>query len=647
MQYRPEIDGLRALAVVPVVLFHAGFLAGGFVGVDVFFVISGFLITSVILADMQAERFTLFGFYERRARRILPALVVVILACLPPAWFWLSPRDFKDFGQSIIAALGSVSNVLFWMESGYFESRAELKPLLHTWSIGVEGQFYLVFPLVLLGLVRLGMRWTGYGLAALCVASLALSVWLTSAAPQAAFYLAPSRGWELFAGALGALARPSRMVLHARGWLCDVASAAGLALVIASIVMFDKQTPFPGIYALLPVAGALSIVVFADRGTCVGRLLANTWLVRVGLISYSVYLWHQPLFAFARYRSLTEPHPLVLWVLIALSFALAWVTWAWVERPFRRRSIVATPTFVTAAGVVCVAVGAVGYYGHATDGAPNREWGNNAAIVSTGLPSRIRGQCHVLKGRRAYPDVDCQYHVTGGSWAVLGDSHGVEISAVLADALKATGDGVHQFTSSACGPGVFAGSTVAGCGWWYRDALDAILASREIKSVVVTFRLNAYLFSFNAEPVSGASAALMRQARAAALEGLQRTLTVLTDAGKNVFLMLQVPELPIDGPRMVAASQQLTGVGFEAEGVSMGTWSRRSAYVVRQLPTLPRSVVVVDPAAVLCDKTACFAVKDGQLLYFDNHHVSLAGARLVVAELLRRAKAEGSGGVSR
>ncbi len=203
MDYRREIDGLRALAVLPVILFHAGFkiFSGGFVGVDVFFVISGFLITTILLSELEAGNFSLINFYERRARRILPVLFFVMLLCLPFAWIWLIPDDMKSFSQSVVAVSLYASNILFWGTSGYFDSAAELKPLLHTWSLAVEEQYYLFFPVFLMLAWRFGKRWIFNCLVFVFILSLALAQWWSSSMPMAGFFLLPARGWELLIGA--------------------------------------------------------------------------------------------------------------------------------------------------------------------------------------------------------------------------------------------------------------------------------------------------------------------------------------------------------------------------------------------------------------------------------------------------------------
>jgi peptidoglycan/LPS O-acetylase OafA/YrhL len=358
-KYRPEIDGLRAIAVLPVILFHAGFetFSGGFVGVDVFFVISGYLITTIILAELEQGKFSIVNFYERRARRILPALFLVMLVCIPFAWFWLVPSDMKDFSQSLVAVSVFASNILFWLESGYFDTSAELKPLLHTWSLAVEEQYYVLFPLFLMLFWRLGKRWILVPLGLVFVASLSVAEWAAYAKPSAAFYLLPTRGWELLIGAFAAfyLSKVSRKefskgVSEFCGWL-------GVTLILYAVFAYSKTTQFPGLYALVPTLGTVLVILFATQQTTVAKFVGNRAFVGVGLISYSAYLWHQPLFAFARQRSLTEPSHTVFLVLSVLALVLAYFSWRYVEAPFRskirvKRSQVFTLAFLISAGFI-------------------------------------------------------------------------------------------------------------------------------------------------------------------------------------------------------------------------------------------------------------------------------------------------------
>jgi peptidoglycan/LPS O-acetylase OafA/YrhL len=343
MKYRAEIDGLRALAVLPVILFHAGFewFSGGFVGVDVFFVISGYLITTIIISEMAEGKFSIVNFYERRARRILPALFFVLVACLPFAWLWLTPADLKEFGQSLVAVTTFSSNILFWWQSGYFDTAAELKPLLHTWSLAVEEQYYILFPIFLMFTWRLGIKWVLLLLSVLFVTSLGLAVWATQYAEHpkiitGAFFLLPTRGWELLIGVFAAFYLKYRT--HIKSHTVNQAlSLLGFGMIVYSILAFDENTPFPSLYALIPTVGAGLLIMCAVPKTVVHNLLSLKFFVGIGLISYSAYLWHQPLFAFARHRSVSvdDLSESILITLCLASLLLAWISWKFVEAPFR------------------------------------------------------------------------------------------------------------------------------------------------------------------------------------------------------------------------------------------------------------------------------------------------------------------------
>ncbi|NJM31549.1 MAG: acyltransferase [Rhizobiales bacterium] len=308
--YRPEIDGLRALAVVPVMLFHGGVtgFSGGFTGVDVFFVISGYLITSILLEEQRSGRFSIAGFYERRARRILPALFLVAICTIPFAWMWMPDRQLEEFGQSLMATSLFVSNIHFWAESNYFGSAAEEKPLLHTWSLAIEEQFYLLFPLLLAFVWWFRKRWLLPVTIIIAAVSLALALLPLAIEQETRFFLIPARAWELLAGAALAMLLQDTALKESRiKPVAGVLAGVGVLLLIASMASIDQSTAFPGPATILPVLGTALIIAFADGTNWTGRLLGSPALVGIGLISYSAYLWHQPLFAFARLRSLNEP----------------------------------------------------------------------------------------------------------------------------------------------------------------------------------------------------------------------------------------------------------------------------------------------------------------------------------------------------
>lgn len=382
LSYRREIDGLRALAVVPVLLFHAKFgpFSGGFVGVDVFFVISGYLITSIILNELQHEKFSFLSFYERRARRILPALFVVMLACTTLACLWMMPDELKNFGQSLVATTLISNNVLLAITSGYWKLASEFKPLLHTWSLGVEEQYYLIFPVLL---VLAWKRIKAHTLSVLIIAfvsSLVLSQYAVYKYPFVTFYALPTRAWELLLGAMAAVylnrngARPGSMAIK------QFSSLAGLLMIVGSIALFDEATPTPSLYALIPTVGAILIILYAAEGTIAYCLLGSRWMVAIGLISYSLYLWHQPLFAFARIYLQTPPSQALYSVLIAVAFLLAYISWKLVENPFRKKTVVKGSVFWSLTVAFISGYTAFGLYLNQTYGMASRVFDSSVKI---------------------------------------------------------------------------------------------------------------------------------------------------------------------------------------------------------------------------------------------------------------------------
>ena len=338
MSYRPEIDGLRAIAVLSVILFHAHapLLPGGFLGVDIFFVISGFLITGVIAEDLRQRRFSLAYFWERRVRRIAPALLATIALTTPFALWLMLPDDLENYGQSVVATLLFSNNILLWLTSGYFALEASFKPLMHTWSLGVEEQYYLLVPLLALALSRAadaGIARLRLAMLIITLASFALCLWAAKAEPIANFLMLPTRAWQLGLGALAALYRSRLIALSGRARPALV--GAGLAMILMPMWLFSEADPLPGLPTLVPVLGAALLLALAEGGGLVGRLLSLAPMRAVGLISYSAYLVHQPVLALARIASLKAPPPMLMLALVLPILGLAALSWRFVEQPFR------------------------------------------------------------------------------------------------------------------------------------------------------------------------------------------------------------------------------------------------------------------------------------------------------------------------
>ena len=334
MKYRAEIDGLRALAVLPVILFHAGFdwFSGGFIGVDVFFVISGYLITTILIKDIEDNGISTIAFYERRVRRILPALFFVMLVCIPFAWMWMLPDALENFGQSLVSTSLFSNNLLLMVTSGYWDLASEYKPLMHTWSLAVEEQFYIIFPIFLIFAWRFGKNKVLWLIIFLSLISFTLSEYGWRLNSNTNFYNSLTRAWELLAGSIAAIVAYQKGLKNNNGL-----ALLGLIAVLYSIFGFNEETPFPSAFTLVPVIGSVLIILYADNRTFTAKILSTKILVGIGLISYSLYLWHQPIFAFARIYKQNIITDFESYIYVLLSIFLAFLTWKYVETPFRKK----------------------------------------------------------------------------------------------------------------------------------------------------------------------------------------------------------------------------------------------------------------------------------------------------------------------
>ena len=351
MLYRREIDGLRAIAVVSVVAYHAkvpGF-TGGYLGVDIFFVISGFLICSILLADLARGKFSLIVFYERRARRILPALSFVVALTFPLAWYILQPVKFVEFAESVCSTIIFGANIYFWRTTSYFDDDAENSPLLHTWSLAVEEQFYIIFPLALYILFRYNRARMILLFVTLALISLLIAEVGWRWKPEANFYLPTGRAWELLIGAIVAMLLSGRQI--GRSWRGDMLGMGGLVLILWSIFVLDDTIPVPSLYTGVPVLGTALVLVFAVAGSPAARLLSSGPMVGIGLISYSLYLWHQPVLALGRMGAAAGLDRTITSGLLVITLGLAWFSWRFVERPFRRVDIVSRQQMLWFSGI--------------------------------------------------------------------------------------------------------------------------------------------------------------------------------------------------------------------------------------------------------------------------------------------------------
>lgn len=379
MQYRQEIDGLRAVAVISVILCHAKlpYFSGGYIGVDVFFVISGYLITSIIYNDLEKNKFSFINFYERRARRILPALFILILATLPFAYYWMLPDELKNFGESVVATILFSNNVLLSMTSGYWDLSSQFKPLLHTWSLGVEEQYYLAFPVLLVVWHKLfGNKSILIELLILIVGSIIFSILFRDSPHGANYYMLPSRAWELLIGSFVSFYIRYESDLIKGKSILNLISLLGLVLILGSVRYFDASTPTPGLWTLLPTIGSALIILYAVEGTLVNRVLSVRPVVFLGKISYSAYLWHWPLLSFAMIYSKNSPNILTNLLLCTISIFIAALSYKYVETPFRNKQRISRKIIFTYSTVFSIFLLTPGFYLWRSYGDINRIYPN-------------------------------------------------------------------------------------------------------------------------------------------------------------------------------------------------------------------------------------------------------------------------------
>jgi peptidoglycan/LPS O-acetylase OafA/YrhL len=614
--YRPEIDGLRALAVVPIVLFHIGFpgLDGGFVGVDIFFVISGFLITGILARELAEGRFSLARFYERRVRRILPALFAAVTATGLAAWLLFLPEDLSQFGKSAIATLAFACNFLFARQVDYFAAPALFKPLLHCWSLAVEEQFYLFFPLLLAMLWPLGRRRTIAALAVIAALSLVLAqIWLDGA-PQRAFFWSPARAWELLAGSLLALgALPRVCGAFARQALAGL----GLILIAGSVILLDETMPFPGLAAIPPVLGS-ALILHCAQGTLGGRLLQLRPLRFIGWISYSLYLWHWPVVVFLNYRL----GPLGLatkLAALAMCLILATASWRWIEEPARRGAHLGgwrAVGFAAGGSAALAALGAVLVVGQGFPGRLSPEVRGLAAAVDDFSPRRQ--ECHASASHPILPQQACRYGSDVPADAALwADSSGVEPLIGLGEEAARRNRSILHFTHSACSPAARALPHASPECNAFNQATLAWLSRPRAPAIVI---------------LSAAADSPQYRADPAFQAGLLDAAEALRRAGKRVILVGPVPSYPSDVPRRVALAWQ-SQPGTMPQGVPIAKFLSRNRAVLASLQ-LARShgFAVLLPHEQLC-RESCDLVRGGKVLYFDDHHLSVEGGRIIAAPL--------------
>lgn len=662
-EYRPDIDGLRAVAVLAVVVFHAfpTLLRGGFVGVDVFFVISGYLISGIIFRGLQNDNFSFTTFYSHRVKRIFPALLLVLAASFAAGWFVLLPNEFTQLGKHIATGAGFIQNFALWFEDGYFNTASELKPLMHLWSLAVEEQFYIVYPVLiwLLWRARLNLM---ISIFAIALVSFALNVTTISTDSVRVFFSPQYRFWELMAGCIlsyiqvfpqsrtAAFLRACREHAPVRlqgARLNDVASLAGLFLILATAGAVSEQVLFPGWWALPPVVGAFLLIAAGPQAWVNRTILSHRFVVSIGLISYPLYLWHWPLLSFARIVESSTPNPAIRASAVALAIVLSWLTYKLVERPIRygdRRSF-ATPALCT----LMIGVAGVGYLTNFNAGfsfrherllEANSQFGWNGLVFNqdcvSAFPQLAGEHCNLSK--RAEPTT-----------ALLGDSHSNALYPGLAQIADSKGEVVVNFARGGCTPFFDVASHQRGktdyCADYTNRALELSETLPSVRTIILSSRGPLYTTGrgYNegydwviTSPETPHAADFSEVFEA----GMRRTFSRLSKSGKTIIFVIDVPELGFP-PRACVPTRpgSITGTIKAPCAIPRSEYDQRNAVyrqIVEKVAASFPTVKIVDPSRTLCNDTYCWAMKDGNVVYRDDDHLSVYGSSIVAQQIFSK-----------
>jgi peptidoglycan/LPS O-acetylase OafA/YrhL len=660
MQYRTEIDGLRAIAVLSVIFYHLGLvtIGAGFAGVDVFFVISGYLIGGLILKECATGDFRFRNFFARRARRIFPALFAVILITFAVGWMIMLPKDYQYFLGGGATAVLSLSNIWFASRIDYFNPQAEQDPLIHTWSLGVEEQFYLVVPILIVLGWKFFRSYLLLTLIVLTVASFILAVWMSDKHPQLSFYMLPSRAWELLVGVIIALRER-----HLRNLVSDLQAAIignlSLVVLISALLLLPKGLDWPGAFTLVPVLATAGVLSYGSQVSIAKRMLSSQPLRMIGLMSYSAYLIHQPFIGFMSYLDMAPRTLLVKLVLLLSTFVLAYLSWRLIETPFRQQGI---HKYVGRGLLAAAAIGIVGLaiFGDKTDGIPKRFSGQIAdilAVENTFGPNNKR----CLNVREDVPQLDLDATCVLGpdkpqSVAIWGDSHGAAIIDEIADQLAKDDVATRTYLLSSClpVPGLLnhGQKRAARCAEFNQRVLAHITADDTLEVIVLVATWDNYFMSedqpnmlgaigddsFYSYPTTGSPYMAEDERQKALRDAVTLLLEQLVAKGKSVVLVQSNPRPNINIPRLLARKVN-NGEDYPKEyGYDRRYFESQVelSYSIMQEAASkhPQQVSLVYPEAVLCDTEVCKVIIDNEIMFSDDNHLSVYGSKKVAIPIV-------------
>ena len=654
MQYKKQIDGLRAIAVLSVLFFHADYslFKGGYIGVDIFFVISGYLITSIILKDLSNNSFTIRDFYGRRIRRIVPVLFFVVFIVTFFSFLWLLPYDLRYFGKSLASIPFFSSNFIFYLEGGYFD-QVDIRPLGHTWSLGIEEQFYLLYPIFLLTIYKTNKKFLVFLI--ILMSSFLVSYWWSIHYPRAAYFLLPSRIWELFAGGLIAVYGNKSFLnnkFNIEGF-SQTMSFLGLLLIIYSIYHFDEKTIFPGLNAIIPVAGTSLIILYASNNTLVSKILSNKILVFGGLISYSIYLWHQPIFVFFKVFFDRNPDQLEKIFLIWLTVFLSYLTWKYIEKPFRNNNVIKRKIVVLVTLIPSVLFLTVGFHIYSTSGL-SKLYNSNAMIDLYNTKTITDTECHANDSKSAKEISSGKACKFGNKnlppeFAIIGDSHASSLFNYLNEIFSKNKSfiGISNGNCPALLNEFRYEASIKECEEINRASFQFIAKQKSIKKIILYsewsnytegYRIDSknkkikyYLAQdkFNKATKVGDNEAILKRS-------LLETINFLKRSNKEIIIIKSTPEFEENVMKAIARNiLYKKNYNFEDyPKITFAQYKKRNKKIQKIFSNIS-GVKFIESYNLLCDKNICPSLDENKnVLYSDTNHLTYHGSKKIVKNLV-------------
>ncbi|MBF7072165.1 acyltransferase [Glaciecola sp. MH2013] len=623
MEFRKDINGLRAWAVIAVVIYHfdSRFLPGGFAGVDVFFVISGFLMTSIIFTAIDTNTFSLTKFYRARALRIIPALAFLCLVLLILGPLFLSPDDYKSLGKHAAGSISFLSNFIFWQEAGYFDASSKEKWLLHTWSLAVEWQFYVLYPILIISLRRFfSLSQTKFVIVGLTILSLSYSAVASQFWPSSSYYLLSTRAWELMFGGIAFL-----YPMHVKTSTKSKLELLGFVMIFISYFAISEDNYWPGYLALCPVVGAFLIIQARQANS----ILNNSFIIqKIGTWSYSIYLWHWPIVVLFFYFSLSSIFTLAG---IVLSLALGYLSHHFIERKNFNTNISSPIDFIyfkpLLMSIAVIVVGAVVFVNAGFSELRNKQY---QSLIAGAVSSPMREKCH--KHSYAAPSESCTYFGNNISWAVFGDSHATELSYSMAKRLEPEQVGVKHMSFSGCATSYKISHTVDDCTRWYNDAVAYLLSSDNITNIVVNHRFTRQLLGGDGSDYPELVNEPMTAQSKERLLNFEKMIKLLSSQKDNIFVVYPFPELPRHVGQLISRENLFGSDISNVRGTSLQWYTERNQKIIEHFKNTkyPDNVHFIDATSIFCDEIFCYAVRNNETLYFDSNHPSTIATDKIV-----------------